>query len=285
MKRQWRKLLAGASVFALTASLLPTGLTVSAAGSEAGTPYTAEGTYDVTVPHVIVNQVYGGSDDGAASHSFIELYNQTAEDVDLTGWRLAYRSSEDGDDNGQWSYFELTGVIRAKGYYLVRCGATSGTDYTVPAGDQEWDIRLHNKGVSVALLDEHAEDLTDAFAGAIGCSDSRGKTTPVVHVCNTVGNNRYFMYYLRAMAYGNILMDLSNGVRIRSSDYRNFDRLGVFGIAIPPRDEQDEIAEYLDRKCAQIEQLIAIKQAKIEKLEQYKRSLIYEYVTGKREVM
>ena len=46
--------------------------------------------------------------------------------------------------------------------------------------------------------------------------------------------------------YGNILMDLSNGVRIRSSDYRNFDRLGVFGIAIPPRDEQDEIAEYAD---------------------------------------
>ena len=57
MKRQWRKLLAGASVFALTASLLPTGLTVSASGSEAGTPSTAEGTYDVTVPPVIVNQV------------------------------------------------------------------------------------------------------------------------------------------------------------------------------------------------------------------------------------
>ena len=136
-------------------------------------------------------------------------------------------------------------------------------------------------GVDIGDLVIHG---MDAFAGAIGCSDSRGKTTPVVHVCNTVGNNRYFMYYLRAMAYGNILMDLSNGVRIRSSDYRNFDRLGVFGIAIPPRDEQDEIAEYLDRKCAQIEQLIAIKQAKIEKLEQYKRSLIYEYVTGKREV-
>ena len=146
-------------------------LTVSAAGSEAGTPYTAEGTYDVTVPHVIVNQVYGGSDDGAASHSFIELYNQTAEDVDLTGWRLAYRSSEDGDDSGQWSYLELTGVIRAKGYYLVRCGATSGTDYTVPAGDQEWDIRLHNKGVSVALLDEQCRRSDRCFCG----SDNRRK--------------------------------------------------------------------------------------------------------------
>lgn len=137
-------------------------------------------------------------------------------------------------------------------------------------------------GVDVGDLVIHG---MDAFAGAIGCSDSRGKTTPVVHVCSTIGNNRYFMYYLRAMAYGNILMDLSNGVRIRSSDYRNFDRLGIFGIVIPPRKEQDEIANYLDKKCAQIEQLISVKQAKIEKLEQYKRSLIYEYVTGKRTVV
>ena len=137
-------------------------------------------------------------------------------------------------------------------------------------------------GVDIGDLVIHG---MDAFAGAIGCSDSRGKTTPVVHVCNTAGNNRYFMYYLRAMAYGNILMDLSNGVRIRSSDYRNFDRLGVFGITVPPRTEQDKIAEYLDKKCGQIEQLISIKQAKIEKLEQYKHSLIYEYVTGKREVV
>lgn len=136
-------------------------------------------------------------------------------------------------------------------------------------------------GVDIGDLVIHG---MDAFAGAIGCSDSRGKTTPVVHVCNTIGNNRYFMYYLRAMAYGNILMDLSNGVRIRSSDYRNFARLGVFGITVPPRNEQDKIAEYLDKKCGQIEQLIAIKQAKIEKLEQYKKSLIYEYVTGKKEV-
>ena len=166
MKGQWKKLLAGASAFALTVSLLPSDLTALAAEMEAGTPYTTEGSYDVTVPHVIVNQVYGGSDDGAASHSFV-LYNQTDEDVDLSGWRLAYRSSEDGDDSEQWSYFELTGVIRANGYYLVRCGATSGTDYMVPAGDQEWDIQLHNKGVSVVLLDENAEDLTDAFTGAI----------------------------------------------------------------------------------------------------------------------
>ena len=56
-------------------------------------------------------------------------------------------------------------------------------------------------------------------------------------------------------------------------------------IVIPPVEEQLLIAAYLDKKCAQIDRLIAIKQAKIEKLEQYKRSLIYEYVTGKKEVV
>lgn len=49
--------------------------------------------------------------------------------------------------------------------------------------------------------------------------------------------------------------------------------------------KQKQISEYLDQKCSQIDRLVAIKQAKIEKLEQYKRSLIYEYVTGKREVV
>lgn len=62
---------------------------------------------------------------------------------------------------------------------------------------------------------------------------------------------------------------------------------GLFAIEcpLPPKDEQQEIVAYLDEKWVQIDCLIAIKKAKIEKLEQYKRSLIYEYVTGKREVV
>lgn len=138
------------------------------------------------------------------------------------------------------------------------------------------------QGVDIGDLVIHG---MDAFAGAIGCSDSRGKTTPVVHVCSTKGNNRFFMYYLRCMAYGNILMDLSNGVRQRSSDYRNFARLGVFKIIVPPLEEQNEIVDYLDRKCEQIESIIKLKQAKLERLQAYRQALVYEYVTGKKEVM
>lgn len=58
-----------------------------------------------------------------------------------------------------------------------------------------------------------------------------------------------------------------------------------FRIPLPPVQEQNEICKFLARRIPQIDRLIAIKQAKIEKLEQYKRSLIYEYVTGKREVL
>ena len=55
-------------------------------------------------------------------------------------------------------------------------------------------------------------------------------------------------------------------------------------IPVPNVEEQHQIANYLDKKCTQIDKLITIKQQKIEKLQQYKKSLIYEYVTGKREV-
>lgn len=125
----------------------------------------------------------------------------------------------------------------------------------------------------------------DAFAGAIGCSDSRGKTTPVVHTCKTAGNNRFFMYFLRSMAYGNILMDLSNGVRIRSSDFRNFAKLGVFGAVMPPLEEQNEIVDYIDGIVIQMDRLIQKKEILLTEIENYKKSLIYEYVTGKKEVV
>ena len=56
-------------------------------------------------------------------------------------------------------------------------------------------------------------------------------------------------------------------------------------ICFPPLPEQQQIADYLDRKCAEIDELVAVKQQKIETLKEYKKSLIYEYVTGKKEVI
>ena len=55
-------------------------------------------------------------------------------------------------------------------------------------------------------------------------------------------------------------------------------------VPVPPLPEQQAIADYLDTQCTRIDSLIALKQAKIESLKEYKKSVIYEYVTGKKEV-
>lgn len=70
----------------------------------------------------------------------------------------------------------------------------------------------------------------------------------------------------------------------------NQGNIGIENIArtklyLPSLAEQEQIVSYLDEKCSQIDRLIALKEEKIEKLEQYKHSLIYECVTGKREVV
>lgn len=57
-----------------------------------------------------------------------------------------------------------------------------------------------------------------------------------------------------------------------------------FYVCVPPENEQQKMLLFLSEKTEKIEKLIAIKQAKIDKLNEYKKSLIYEYVTGKKEV-
>lgn len=65
----------------------------------------------------------------------------------------------------------------------------------------------------------------------------------------------------------------------------NTDIIGNTPFLLPPLSEQQAIASYLDTKCSEIDSLIALKQQKIEELKDYKKSVIYEYVTGKKEVV
>ena len=78
---------------------------------------------------------------------------------------------------------------------------------------------------------------------------------------------------------------ISISIKKVPSNPKNWRNLNNIFILIPPLAEQEEIAEYLDKKCAEIERIIADKKLQIDTLEEYKKSLIYEYVTGKKEVM
>ena len=74
----------------------------------------------------------------------------------------------------------------------------------------------------------------------------------------------------------------SNGSAIKNIPPFNILKKIRFGL--PPLSEQQAIASYLDEKTSQIDSLIALKQEKITELKDYKKSIIYEYVTGKKKV-
>lgn len=123
----------------------------------------------------------------------------------------------------------------------------------------------------------------DGFAGAIGISDSRGKGTPVLNVMDCTESKRYIMYYLRNMAYNGIFLALATGIRVRSCD-TNWNKLKELPYLLPSIEEQKEIADFIDKRCTEIDVVIAQKNTLLSELETYKNSLIYEYITGKKEV-
>lgn len=94
-------------------------------------------------------------------------------------------------------------------------------------------------------------------------------------------NCRYLNYTLNSH-YAQLQKSIGKAklkvVHISSSD------IGNIFVALPSLIEQQEIVDYLDSQCSQVENAITDKQKQIETLEEYKKTLIYEYVTGKKEV-
>lgn len=93
--------------------------------------------------------------------------------------------------------------------------------------------------------------------------------------------NEYLKYFMLGSRFIDTVNASTYGTKMPRA---NIGFISNLQITIPPFQEQQNIANYLDDKCAKIDRLIAIKQEKIDKLNDYKKSLIYEYVTGKREV-
>ena len=124
----------------------------------------------------------------------------------------------------------------------------------------------------------------DTWHGAIAISDIDGKITRVVHVCDSYGDNRFIVYYLQSLAFNNVYKLISNGVRGNTSDFRSWNKVEHILVPIPNIDEQNIICDYLDAKCAEIDSIISDKQKQLDTLAEYRKSLIYEYVTGKKEV-
>ncbi|WP_462404257.1 restriction endonuclease subunit S [Gemmiger formicilis] len=95
---------------------------------------------------------------------------------------------------------------------------------------------------------------------------------------------KFYEYLYHSNQYKAILGNASNGMVVGLQNLSNLGFYSTYSL-YPPYAEQEKLVSHLDKKCSEIDELIALKQSKIEKLEQYKKSLIYEYVTGKKEVV
>lgn len=91
----------------------------------------------------------------------------------------------------------------------------------------------------------------------------------------------YFHYLLHAYDVMKVLYNMGNGVR----QGLNYSELSKMHIVAPPFDEQKNIAARLDCVCKGVESIIASKEQQLAVVDSYKKSLIYEYVTGKKEVL
>ena len=128
----------------------------------------------------------------------------------------------------------------------------------------------------------------DLLTGWVDISKYSGVTSPDYRVFvldDTEKNDSSYYLYLMQMCYFNrIFYGLGQGVSGMGRWRLQADKFLNFPVVVPPVDEQKEIASYLNEKCSCIEVMIAKKQQYLTEIENYKKSLIYEYVTGKKEV-
>lgn len=127
------------------------------------------------------------------------------------------------------------------------------------------DLQNDKRSLRTGLVTEHGI-ITSAY---IALKPSSGVYSP------------FFHYLLHSYDVKKVFYNMGDGVR-QGLNYSEFSRLMLIE---PPIDEQIEIANYLDSKCAAIDQAITDKTQQIETLKAYKSSLIYEYVTGKKQVL
>ena len=104
-----------------------------------------------------------------------------------------------------------------------------------------------------------------------------------IMIVRSKGNtdNRYLRYLLEFLVKQGYIDVVCNKATI---PHFTKDKLSCVPFCLCPTGEQKEIADYLDAKCAEIDKLIAKKEQLVKELENYKKSLIFEYVTGKKEL-
>lgn len=144
-------------------------------------------------------------------------------------------------------------------------------------GYTEADEDIGYQGIEPGDLVIHA---MDAFAGAIGVSDARGKCSPVYSVCSarTGYDAHYYAYALRHIARSGYVSTLGNEVRERSTDFRWNDARNLLA-PVPPIQEQVAIVAFLNAQTTKLDALIEKQKQLIETLAERRQAAINQAVS------
>lgn len=189
-----------------------------------------------------------------------------------SSWRLTKIGYECTKLNRAFSSEDIPLLCTNKGKVAIRPDDMLGkmvSEDNAMQGIRKGDIAIHGM---------------DTWHGAIALSEYDGKITRVVHVCDSTQDKRFIVYYLQQLAFNGVYKLISNGVRGNTSDFRSWDKVKDIYIALPSISEQKAIADYLNKMCVEVEAVITTKKEQLATLDEYKKSVIYEYVTGKKEV-
>ena len=148
-------------------------------------------------------------------------------------------------------------------------------------------VKLNEKVNLAELKTIHKGDFCislRSFQGGFEYSEYEGVVSPAYQVFYSIvpSCNGYYRYLFKEKSFiekmNSFTMSLRDGKNIAFEDFANSE------MPVPPLSEQKAIADYLDEKCSEIDATIADKQKQLETLDEYKKSLIFEYVTGKKQV-
>lgn len=140
-------------------------------------------------------------------------------------------------------------------------------------------------GYKKVCKDDIVVNIILCWMGAIGCSEYEGVTSPAydIYIPQNEVLSKFYHYYFRTKGFSGDCYKRGRG--IMAMRWRTYsDQFRDIRVVYPSMEEQREIADYLDQKCLAIDELIAKKEQSLSEIENYKKSLIYEYVTGKKEV-
>ena len=135
--------------------------------------------------YVVISEVYGGGGNSGATlkNDFIELYNPTANDINLDGWKFEY-ASKTGTFNQST---ELSGIIKAGGYYLIQQGAGAGESEELDTPDATGNISMSGSECKVRLVDNNG-NIIDLVG--IGLAANESETSPTDKMSNTTSVQR-----------------------------------------------------------------------------------------------